>query len=366
MSSSPDFSRIFLDDHPLIDVRAPVEFADGHFPRSVSLPLMTDEERHQVGIEYKERGQAAAIELGHRLVGGPVKAERVERWREFARANPGTRMYCARGGLRSQISSQWLREAGTPVEIVPGGYKELRRFLIDRTAEIAARHPIWIIGGRTGSGKTTFLQSLASRFSVVDLERIARHKGSAFGAMGPLGTQPSQATFENAVAIELLRAVDSRPRSPLVFEDESRSIGALQLPLPLFEAMQAAPVVVLERPWDERVAAIVREYVVEKTEAMGGDPLLVRDFLLAALDRIVKKLGGKEHARIRAQLLEAFAGEAPSLGVDRHRDWVESLLRSYYDPLYDRSTVKQKDRIRFRGNAQECRDYLAASLGSQA
>jgi tRNA 2-selenouridine synthase len=368
LSTLPDYSRIFLEGRPLIDVRAPVEFAVGHFPRSVNLPLMTDDERHQVGIEYKERGQAAAIELGHRLVGGDVKAARVARWQEFMRAHPGTMLYCFRGGLRSEISAQWLREAGTPIEFVPGGYKALRRFLMEQIENVSRTAELIVVAGRTGSGKTRFLHSLGSTVPSLDLEGLARHRGSAFGAMGPLGTQPAQVTFENAIAIELLQAAiaaangaksGAAVRFSLVVEDESRSIGALQLPMTLFESMSTASLVLLDRPIEERVAAITQEYVLEKTASMGGDPLLVRDFLVHALDRIAKKLGELQHQRIRKMLVEAFGEDGQgAFAPERHLGWVTALLEHYYDPLYDRTLVRREERILFRGNEAECREFL--------
>lgn len=363
--------EIFLSDRPLIDVRAPVEFADGHFPRSINLPLMTDEERHQVGIEYKERGQAAAIELGHRLVGGEVKAARVARWLAALREHPGARLYCFRGGLRSQISAHWVREAGGAVEIVPGGYKALRRFLMEETERLCARFEPVVIAGRTGSGKTAFLRAPGLRPAWIDLEGIARHRGSAFGATGPLGTQPVQITFENVVAIELMKREaggasefgGGAKGATLVLEDESRSIGALQIPPALWARMEAAPLVVLERTLAERVRALYEEYVVDKTRFYDGDVSRTREFYLAALDRIERKLGGLQHRRIRGQIVEAFGTDASApdaLSFDRHEGWVASLLEHYYDPLYDRTILRRKSREIFRGDADACREFLNA------
>lgn len=123
-----DYRDIFLNDRPMMDTRAPVEFVKGAFPGVVNLPLMTDDERQRVGTCYKQQGQQAAIVLGHELVSGAIKAERVEQWAQFARANPDGYLYCFRGGLRSQIVQQWLHEAGLDYPRVGGGYKAMRTF----------------------------------------------------------------------------------------------------------------------------------------------------------------------------------------------------------------------------------------------
>ena len=130
-----DFRHIFLNDVPMMDVRAPVEFGQGAFPGVVNHPLMNDDERQQVGTCYKQKGQDAAIALGHQLVSGATKQQRIEAWAGFAQAQPQGVLYCFRGGLRSQIVQQWLKsEAGIDYPRVIGGYKALRSFLIDAGA----------------------------------------------------------------------------------------------------------------------------------------------------------------------------------------------------------------------------------------
>ncbi|HAP53946.1 MAG TPA: tRNA 2-selenouridine(34) synthase MnmH, partial [Marinobacter adhaerens] len=134
MASRPntdDYLSLFLNDVPLMDVRAPVEFSRGSFPNTENAPLMNDEERHRVGICYKEKGQDKAIELGHQLVSGDIKAQRIEAWKRFVARHPNGYLFCFRGGLRSRLTQQWIREAGIDYPLVKGGYKALRRFLID-------------------------------------------------------------------------------------------------------------------------------------------------------------------------------------------------------------------------------------------
>ena len=128
-----DYRALFLGDAPMMDMRAPKEFTQGSFPCASSLPLMSDDERAQVGSCYKQRGQQAAIELGHQLVSGGLKAQRLAGWVDFARNHPDGYVYCFRGGLRSQTVQQWLREAGVDYPLIKGGYKAMRRFLHGRT-----------------------------------------------------------------------------------------------------------------------------------------------------------------------------------------------------------------------------------------
>ena len=200
-ADTSNYRDLFLDNVPMMDARAPVEFAKGAFPGVVNLPLMTDEERELVGICYKQRGQQAAIELGHRLVGGAVKAARLDAWAAFAKAHPDGYLYCFRGGLRSQIVQQWLRdEAGIAYPRVTGGYKAMRGFLLDTLDRAIAECDFLVLGGMTGTGKTEVLRRLDD---ALDLEGHANHRGSSFGKR--VSGQPTQINFDNALAIDILR-----------------------------------------------------------------------------------------------------------------------------------------------------------------
>ena len=152
---TPDQLLPFLaGDTTFIDVRAPLEFDQGHVPGALNRPLMDDEERRRVGICYKQNGQKAAVALGHKLVSGAVKAERVQAWLAAARAAPGrTLVYCARGGMRSSISQSWMAEAGLDLPLVQGGYKTLRHTLMQQNEHFADQADFIVVAGRTGSGK---------------------------------------------------------------------------------------------------------------------------------------------------------------------------------------------------------------------
>src|SRR5690554_2900254 len=257
-ADSSNYRDILLKDLPLMDARAPVEFHKGAFPTAVNLPLINDIERQKVGTCYKQHGQQAAIKLGHRLVGGAVKEERLRAWAAFARANPEGYLYCFRGGLRSQIVQQWLKtEAGIEYPRVVGGYKAMRTFLIETTDRAVAECDFVIVGGMTGTGKTEVIAALDNS---IDLEGHANHRGSSFGKRAT--GQPGQIDFENRLAIDLLKR-RARGQSQFVLEDESRLIGACSLPLSLTQGMQRFPIVWLEDSFDNRVQRILRDYVID-------------------------------------------------------------------------------------------------------
>ena len=164
-----DLRELFLHDVPLLDVRAPIEFAEGAFPAAENHPLIDDDERQQIGITYKEKGQAQAIELGEQLVSGDLKARRIAQWKAFLARNPNAVLYCFRGGMRSKTSQRWLlEEAGIRCPRVRGGYKAMRGFLLDQIERNSALCRPVVIGGRTGVGKTRLLARCSSQ---IDRER---------------------------------------------------------------------------------------------------------------------------------------------------------------------------------------------------
>lgn len=226
-----DYRAILLAGTPLIDVRAPVEFQQGAMPGAINLPLMNDDERAAVGTCYKRQGPEAALALGHQLVCGETRQQRMKAWLNACRQNPAGYLCCARGGQRSHIVQQWLHESGTDYPLIQGGYKALRQAAIQLTEELVQK-PIVLIGGCTGNGKTQLVQQQPNG---VDLEGLAHHRGSSFGRT--VEPQLSQASFENLLAVEMLKT-DSRQDLRLwVLEDEGRMIGANHLPECLRERM---------------------------------------------------------------------------------------------------------------------------------
>ncbi|GAB3020822.1 tRNA 2-selenouridine(34) synthase MnmH [Bowmanella dokdonensis] len=348
------YRQLFLQDTPFIDLRAPAEFAKGAFPTSASLPLMTDDERAKVGTCYKHHGQQAAINLGHRLVSGPIKDARVQVWSGFARANPQGYLYCWRGGLRSQITQQWLQEAGIHYPRVPGGYKALRRFLIDELERLISQRDFVLLAGRTGSGKTQLLNALPG---TLDLEGLANHRGSSFGAR--LAGQPTQIAFENALAIALLK-LESTGHRQILLEDESAHIGSLMLPASLRDKMRQAPVLILETPLAERIAAIHREYVQERlAECRRHDreqPFARFSRVLQdSLFRIRKRLGGEAYQRLSACMQAALDYQSRTGDDTLHLNWIRDLLVDYYDPMYDYQLTRRPRNVLRQGSGQSIR-----------
>ncbi|MDQ0121691.1 tRNA 2-selenouridine synthase [Pseudomonas lini] len=353
-----DYRDIFLNDRPMMDARAPVEFLKGSFPGVINLPLMNDHERQRIGTCYKQHGQQAAITLGFQLVSGDIKAERIRAWADFARAHPDGHLYCFRGGLRSQIVQQWLKdEAGIDYPRVGGGYKAMRTFLLDTVDQAVAQCDFVLLGGMTGTGKTEVLTQLSNG---LDLEGHANHRGSSFGKRAT--GQPSNIDFENRLAVDVLKK-RARGIEQFVLEDESRAIGSCALPLPLFQGMQHYPMVWLEDSLEGRVERILRDYVVdlcaEFVDVRGDEGFgLFSERLLASLNNVQKRLGGERHRRMLILMEDALAEQARSGAVDLHRSWIEGLLREYYDPMYAFQREKKGARIEFAGERGAVLEYL--------
>ena len=346
IDSAKDFETLFLDDTPFIDVRAEIEFHKGSFPGAKNLPILTTEERSLVGKCYKQFGQDAAVELGHKLVGGSTRARRVAAWCEFSRRHPGAHVYCWRGGMRSNIAAQWMAESGCPVPVIAGGYKALRRYLMTVTESIAENTELLVIGGRTGSAKTLLVRQLATG---IDLEQHANHRGSSFGRHAT--PPPCQVDFEHRLAIDILRRTSALPRLPLFLEDESQRVGAVSIPAALHGAMRKAPLVILDMPLSFRTERIYQEYVVElrrEYQQLGVDDAdgQFRTHLLDSLDRIRKRLGLARHAELRTTMQRAF----DSTDAEDHRRWITSLLQDYYDPMYQYQLAKSASRVVFSGD----------------
>ena len=348
---SDDYRALFLTPTPMIDLRAPAEFARGAFPSACSLPLMTDDERARVGICYQERGQQAAIALGHELVAGDTRQQRLDDWLAFAHRYPEGYIYCFRGGLRSEIVQSWLAEAGMAYPRVTGGYKAMRRFLIDELERSIDAAELVLIAGKTGSGKTRVIEALAAS---VDLEGLARHRGSSFGHL--LEPQPGQIDFENALSIDLMKCLAvGRPR--VFVEDEGHLIGRLSVPPVLRAKMLEAPMIIVDEPISSRVTTVLDDYIFDLGEryalACGAEgPARHREQLLSGLDRIRKRLGGERHSLLSAMMNRAFENQWRDGDVAGHCEWIAALLEQYYDPMYEYQLSRRQGRALFRGSRQ--------------
>lgn len=348
-----DYRSLFLSDQPLLDLRAPLEFARGAFPQAQNLPLMSNAERAAVGTAYKQQGPAAALALGHQLLSGVTREQRMQSWLSFVRAHPTAVLYCFRGGLRSQIVQQWLADEGAVIPRVAGGYKALRAYLLEQLQAVPAAVPWWVLAGRTGSGKT---QVLCAYPRHLDLEARAHHRGSAFGRLPQ--DQPSPINFENALAIAMLK-LQQRSQAPVLIEDESHLIGRLKVPAALYARMQQASLIVLRVPLEQRIAQVLRDYVVDLreafVEAQGEAGVQAHaNYLRAALARIQRRLGGLRYARL-AERLERALSQGHD---DGHRDWIGPLLQEYYDPMYDHHMRQRRPHILFQGDTAQVQAWL--------
>ncbi|MFC0269615.1 tRNA 2-selenouridine(34) synthase MnmH [Kushneria aurantia] len=344
----------------LIDVRAPVEFAQGALPGAINLPLMDDDERTEVGTCYKQRGGEAALALGHRLVSGALRERRLKAWQDVLARHPQALIYCARGGQRSAIAQQWLSASGMPVARLKGGFKAARRELMAVT-DSAAEAPALIVAGLTGCAKTDLIKALDSG---IDLEGHARHKGSSFGRQP--GEPPSQIDFEHRLALDL-----SRRSPPFVFEDESRRIGSAEIPLTLWRSMCGAPRVLIEMPLAWRLAQIRRDYIDDlwrQYRQQYGPRLgwaLMRRQLISALTRLKKRLGSERLTRLTLLQQQAFEDHAEQCDSSVHERWLAPLLTEYYDPMYRHQLAQQETPPAFTGSWQEVLAFVREAVAQQ-
>ena len=353
------YRELFLNDVPLMDARAPIEFSKGAFPGALNLPLMNDEERHLVGICYKQHGQDAAIALGNKLVSGQLKQARLQAWAQFTQDHPDGYLYCFRGGLRSQITQTWLREdAGIPYPRVVGGYKAMRGFLLNNLEQTVSSARFQVLGGMTGTGKTDVLQQLDNS---LDLEGYAHHRGSSFGKHAT--SQPSQIDFEHRLSIAMLKKT-AQGHQHFVLEDESQTIGRCSLPLDLYRGMQQWPIIWLEDSLENRITRIVRDYVqnlhaeyIAQHDPQTGFALFAEQ-LRQSLARITKRLGHQRYQQLAAVMDDALQEQERSGVLESHRDWIGGLLTQYYDPMYTYQREQKADRVVFQGDADAVLNYL--------
>jgi len=346
------FYRIFTEDIPLLDVRAPIEFAEGAFPCATNSPLLDDEQRHKVGTQYKKEGKEAAVKLGNRLISGKIKEQRLKNWQAFATRHSNGYLYCFRGGLRSRTTQEWLRQSGIEVPLIKGGYKALRGYLIDQLINRVENSNFVILGGQTGTGKTLLLNQLNNS---IDLEGLANHRGSSFGRM--LSAQPSQINFENTLAIALLKQ-HKNGASTIVLEDEGFLIGRISLPKVLHEKMKQVPLVLLEEPVERRIDVIFNDYIIsnfQNFKNLYNDEGIehFKQYLFTSLDRIKKRLGGLRHKNLKNLMHNALEEQLKSNNNSLHKEWIKMLMLEYYDPMYAYQLEKKQSRIVYRGQYEK-------------
>jgi tRNA 2-selenouridine synthase len=258
---------------PVVDVRSPSEFNSGHIPGAFNIPLFDDSERAIVGTTYKKEGRTKAILKGLELV-GPSISSKLEKAVTLANGN-NLLIHCWRGGLRSEAMA-WLFSLGDiETEILEGGYKSYRHFVLEKLGE---KRNYIILGGLTGSGKTEILREMkAQGHQVIDLEGLACHKGSAFGSLG----QPPQPTSEHFANLLLKELNGTDKNLPVWLEDESKNIGTVFLPDQFYFNMQESPVIALLMNIETRMPRLLKEYSTHPKEN-----------LRLSIQKISKRLGG--------------------------------------------------------------------------
>ncbi|QAA32995.1 tRNA 2-selenouridine(34) synthase MnmH [Clostridium manihotivorum] len=360
LSITNDFKSIVLNDTKLIDVRAPIEYEKGAMLNSINLPILSNEERHIIGICYKEKGNDEATRLGYKLVSGNIKAERVNSWVNCLKNDPNTMIYCFRGGSRSTIAQNWIYEAtGQDMVKLDGGYKAFRNYLIESLNPKNINSMPLVLTGYTGSGKTILLNKLSN---AIDLEGLANHRGSTFGHF--ITPQPTQINFENNLAYGVIKH-EARNYKYMILEDESKNIGKSFIPKDFYNHFQGGDVVFLDCTLEERVENILEEYVVKGQrnhfDVLKDKSLALENWLndmLASMERVQSKIGGDRMKLLIEELKAAYKDQISTNRFDRHRNWIELFLNNYYDPMYKHSLDKTNRNIIFRGNSKEVTEFL--------
>lgn len=355
-----DFKKIVIENIPLLDVRAPIEYEKGAFLNSINMPILNNEERHIIGTCYKEKGNEEATKLGYKLVSGEIKEERIKGWTNFFKENDRAMLYCFRGGSRSRIAQEWIIEnLNKEVTRLEGGYKAFRNYLIDElTIEKQDYNPI-ILTGYTGSGKTILLNKLDNS---LDLEGIANHRGSSFGAH--IKPQPTQIDFENNIAYRLIN-LKNKGFKNVILEDEGKNVGRNFVPKDLQEHFRKGKYIILDVSLEERTTNTLKEYVIESQQEyidVYGEEGLDKWFtyIYESMNRVKKKFGGDNFNIVINELDKAYKNQLSTGSIDLHRIWIERFLRDYYDPLYKHSLGRHDYDLLYRGNTEEVYEYLKA------
>ncbi len=324
----------------VIDVRSPSEYSHAHIPNAQNIALFNDQERKIVGTAYKQQSRKIAIKFGLDFFGVKMKSivEEVEQWAvgnsqlamgslQNIISSADRRLQtdncilinCWRGGMRSAAVAWLLDLYGYKVYTLQGGYKAYRKWVLQ---QFEKKYLLKIIGGYTGSGKTLLLKELEKKGeSIIDLEALASHKGSALGALGQ-AKQPSQEMFENLLANQLSTISHQLLTNFIWLEDESQRIGNLQIPIPFWKTMRNSVVYFYDIPFEERLNYLTKEYGIHK-----------KDELVTAIIRIQKRLGGLETKNAINALLENNFSECFRILLTYYDKW-------YLKGLYNRENTE--------------------------
>jgi tRNA 2-selenouridine synthase len=303
----------------ILDVRSPAEFAEDHIPGAINLPVLSNEERAEVGTIYVQQSRLLARRIGAAHVARNIATHLEGPVLSAAPGSFAPLVYCWRGGQRSNAMATVLSQVGWRPTLIAGGYKTYRRQVTAALYDAEPAYRFVLLDGHTGTAKTEILGRLGVHdVQTLDLEALAAHRGSLFGGL-PGQPQPSQRLFES----RLLAAIEALDVSrPIVVEAESSKIGERFLPTTVWKAMLAAPRITLQAPPEARASYLAQTY---------ADIAADRGALHATLDRLPRELGRK---RLDVWRALADAGEIETLAA--------SLIETHYDPAYTRSSRRDE------------------------
>ena len=300
-----------LPDPIYIDMRSPSEFEVGHIPGAYSIPLFSDEERAKVGTVYRQDGSEEAKYLGLSIVSTKLP-DLVREVRALYQTGRTVIIYCWRGGMRSKSVVNVLDLMGIPAYQLLGGYKSFRNYVLEKLRSFELKPQIVVLCGSTGVGKTKLLSLLAEQGAfTLDLEKLANHRGSAFGHVG-IGTPATAQNFD-AVILAELEALNDKPY--IIVECESKRIGNVYVPDVLFDGMKRGKRILAFADTEIRISRLIEEYAAVYSKNY--------DAIIGSINTLEKKIGRKQTDLLLAQM---EAGQV--------RDVVRLLLIDYYDPLY--------------------------------
>ena len=336
---------MLLIDKKAIDVRSEHEFKKGTIPNSISMPILNDDQHKLVGIDYKKNGKESAVILGTDLVSGEKKQKLVEDWINVIKKHEVEYIFCKRGGLRSKTAKKWLKEKNINIKILKGGYKAYRKKVVEIHKNLFNYKGNWfIVAGFTGSGKTSLIRDLSSS---IDLEDLAKHRGSTFGALSE--AQPSQQNFENKLTHLYLKKYDGN----IILEAESRNIGSVALPGKFYEKMRTSKYIFVEADIDTRVDNIANEYIKKPLNDGIRKSSLLSSYQ-EALGKIRNRLGHDNYITANNEMKAAFGTQKAS-----HKRWIRLLLENYYDKLYKHKLDEISKQIIYSSDWSSCKKFLS-------
>jgi tRNA 2-selenouridine synthase len=300
-----------LKEAVFIDVRSPGEFAGDHILGAVNLPILTDEERHEVGLIYKQVCQKEAIEKGMEFYEKkiPAMTKFVEDFKDKTIV-----IYCWRGGMRSEVITTLFESLGFKTYQLKGGYKTYRALVLEKLTEFKLKPKLIVLNGLTCTGKTALLQKLPNS---IDLEGLAQHRGSLYGAVG---LKPRTQKMFDTLLLKQLKELNNEKF--IFIEGESRRIGNLMIPESLWKEMLKGTNVYVERDLPIRVKETVKEYFSNEK-------------MIEGIKKVSESLWRVISKKKKEEMLQALENK-------EYEKAAEILLTDYYDPLYNHSLKKKE------------------------